>query len=551
MPTLKESLKQIAPRWRQRVALKNPEWIQLLNSLYPNVQLSLQIDALVNDRSPYCYVCSGIVKSLGKTTCSTKCRNVLATTDDRQALRIEKQKKTLLEKYGVENIAKLTQTQEKRKATMVEKYGALVSDKSRQRMIDGSKNLNVKGRETIKKKYGVNNPGQLPDHAEKCKVTMLKNYGSEHYSKSQQWIDFVGHRSLEKWKSLCPSISVIKSTSINDSQQYTQPCDRIEFSCIVCNKVDELPSETFKWRINHTGTACAECGHLNKGSNKENELRKYINQSLCIETENNVRILDRKEIDIYCSVQKVGFEFHGLFWHNDQRVSKTFHLKKLKLAEEKNIRLIQIFEDEWQYKKDIVCDRIRHILHVAANKTYYARKCQVKSVTSSDARKFLDANHIQGFANSSIKLGLYYEDELLSLMTFSKLTKAKGHISQEKHWELSRFCGKLNTHIVGAAGKLLKHFILNHHPVEILSFSDRRWSDGNLYKTLGFEFKGNTAVNYWYFKSGDDIRIHRYQLRKNSSDDQSLTEYENRIGQGYRRIWDCGSGKWVLNISQS
>ena len=101
MQELKNALKKIAPRWRQRVALKNPEWIQLLNSLYPNVRLNLQIDALVNDRSPYCHVCSGIVKSLGKTTCSTKCRNVLATTDNRQVLRIEKQKKNLLEKYGV------------------------------------------------------------------------------------------------------------------------------------------------------------------------------------------------------------------------------------------------------------------------------------------------------------------------------------------------------------------------------------------------------------------------------------------------------------------
>ena len=70
-----------------------------------------------------------------------------------------------------------------------------------------------------------------------------------------------------------------------------------------------------------------------------------------------------------------------------------------------------------------------------------------------------------------MRLGLYFNDELLSLMTFGK-----SRFSKNTEWELLRFCNKLGYHIPGAAGKLLKYFEKNWHPMSLISYADRRWS---------------------------------------------------------------------------
>ena len=97
---------------------------------------------------------------------------------------------------------------------------------------------------------------------------------------------------------------------------------------------------------------------------------------------------------------------------------------------------------------------------------------------------------------------------------------------------------------MGGASKLFAHFVKHYTPIKVLSFADKRWSTGNLYQQLKFTSVGDTRINYWYIDTKNTKRIYRYALRKNKNDDQSLTEYENRIKQGYKRIWDCGSSKW-------
>jgi hypothetical protein len=261
---------------------------------------------------------------------------------------------------------------------------------------------------------------------------------------------------------------------------------------------------------------------------------------------NDRTLLGNKELDILIPIRNVAIEFDGLFWHNDTLLDKNYHLQKTELAKQNNIKLIHVFEDEWTHKQDIVKSRIRYILGLA-NVKVYARKCEIRLVSTEEERMFLNSNHIQGYAPSSVKLGLFHKDELISLMTFSKPNLAKGQRKEDNTWELLRFCSKLNTNVVGGAGKLFKHFVKHYTPTKILSFSDKRWGSGSVYPTLGFDYKGDTKPNYWYVDAGKVIRIHRFSLRKNNKDDANLTEYENRKKQGFLRIWDCGSSKWVWN----
>jgi len=140
--------------------------------------------------------------------------------------------------------------------------------------------------------------------------------------------------------------------------------------------------------------------------------------------------------------------------------------------------------------------------------------------------------------------------ELVSVMTFSKLSLAKGNkVFTDNEYELSRFCNNFNYIVIGGASKLFKYFIRNYKPKSIISFSDRRWSDGNLYKKLGFEFQYNTSLCYYYIINGQ--RKHRFIYRKSELKnkleifDPKLTEYQNMINNGFDRIWDCGNSKWL------
>lgn len=83
------------------------------------------------------------------------------------------------------------------------------------------------------------------------------------------------------------------------------------------------------------------------------------------------------------------------------------------------IRVIHIWEDDWTYKQDIVKSQVKNLL--GFSNRIWARKCQIKEVDVKECRLFLEENHIQGFINSNLKIGLYYgDDELISLMTFDK-----------------------------------------------------------------------------------------------------------------------------------
>ncbi len=95
-----------------------------------------------------------------------------------------------------------------------------------------------------------------------------------------------------------------------------------------------------------------------------------------------------------------------------------------------------------------------------------------------ESKIFLDENHIQGNCISKYRYGLYYNNELISLMTFGK-----SRFKDE--FELLRFCNKLGYNVVGGASKLFFHFLKDHEEIkEVISYADRRWSVGNLYFKL-------------------------------------------------------------------
>jgi hypothetical protein len=229
---------------------------------------------------------------------------------------------------------------------------------------------------------------------------------------------------------------------------------------------------------------------------------------------------------------------------------KNYHLNKTVECEKKGIQLIHIFEDEWLYKQDIVKSRVKNILGLTENRIY-ARKCVIKEVSSKESKEFLNKNHIQGsINNSNVRIGLYYNNELVSLMTFGSLRKSMGSVSVDGSYELYRFCNKLDSSVIGGADKLLKYFIKVYQPNKVISYADRRWSQGDLYEKLGFKFIANSKPNYFYVLNHK--REGRFNYRKDilikEGFDKDKSEHQIMLGREIYRIYDCGAKKYDLGI---
>jgi len=196
------------------------------------------------------------------------------------------------------------------------------------------------------------------------------------------------------------------------------------------------------------------------------------------------------ELDIYVPEKNIAIEFNGIYWHQESLgTPKNYHEKKAKLCAEKGIRLIQIYSDEWEYKQD----KIKQLLNIsfgAVKNIIYARNCTVKKVSNKEAEPFSNKTHLQGHRNASVTYGLFYKDELVQLMSFSKTANAKANGAE---WEIIRGCPGSNNIVVGGVSKLFKHFIKDYSPSSVFSYCDFNKFDGKSYEALGMQFIGYTG----------------------------------------------------------
>ena len=294
----------------------------------------------------------------------------------------------------------------------------------------------------------------------------------------------------------------------------------------------------------YLANGCQKCAE--SISYKEEEVTEYVKSimkgSLVI-TRNRSILSGRRELDIYIPSKNIAIEFDGVVWHSEMNgKDKMYHLNKTTECADKGIQLIHIFEDEWDDKKDIVKSRLRTLLGAGSDRKIFARNCTIREVDGTTAKDFLNKNHIQGYCQSTTRLGLYTkEGELVSLMTFGTSRHFIGNGS--KTCELLRFCNTINTSVVGGASKLLKHYIKEYNPTEIISYADRRWSTGHLYNTLGFKLYNTSAPSYSYVVNNK--RVFRFNLRKSVlvskyGCDPSMSEHEFCLSKHWYRIYDCG-----------
>ena len=293
------------------------------------------------------------------------------------------------------------------------------------------------------------------------------------------------------------------------------------------------------------GRGCKKCGNEVTISKSHQEIIDFIKEDKNI---NDREIIKPYELDIFIPSKNIAIEFNGVYWHSygelETKKERYKHYDKTSTCFDKGIKLIQIFEDEWINKKDIIKSIINSKLGI--NNRLFARECEIKELNNKEFNIFCNNNHIQGKLNSIIKLGLIYNNKIVCIMGFNRHKKYS--------YECTRFCNMLNINVIGGASKLFKYFINKYKPNSVLSYADRRYSNGNLYEKLGFKLIGITNPGYFYIKGVQRYsrkQFQKYKLKKKLDNfNNELSEAQNMFNNGYRRLWDAGHWKFVYNFGK-
>ncbi len=443
-------------------------------------------------------------------------------------IKIKKQNKSL-EKYGTPSPLASKEIQDKSKITLGKIYG--VNHNSQ------IEDVKIKKKKTVLEKYGVENVFAATEIQEKAKKSMFKKYGVEHISQSKLLM------TEKKLNFIHSKLNFLKDTVKPDFDvdAYVVVETVLKWICTQCNTkfTDHLDNGHIP--------RCKKC-YPNKNNSGVSFLEEQLFDSILANNKikSDRTILNGKELDIYIPEHNLAIEFNGIYWHSELNgKDKNYHLNKTMQCEEKGIQLIHVFENEWLTKKDIVLSIIHSKMNIFS-KRLYARQCTVKEISKAEKIHFLEENHLQGDDKSSIKIGLFYNSELVGVMTFD--------ISQQNinnQYVMHRFCSKLNYQIIGGASKLLNYFVKNHNPDSIITYADRRYSNNGFYETIGFDKGECTLASEWYFGKdiiGIDDKLNWQKdnlVSKLDKFDNNLTVWENMMINGYDRIWDCGNYEFI------
>ena len=414
----------------------------------------------------------------------------------------------------------------------IKKPGGLNTVHSRQTKLElyGDENYNNrdKAKQTCLEIYGVDNPFK---DIEKIRQSYIDKYGVDHPMK----VDSVKQKMISHtdYEALITKTHQTNLERYGVSNAATLPECRQRIRDSLTKTFMENYGCTCYW-TSKDRTKAYNCVH-----SKPNELFANLLNTNDIDFEREFPLI-RKVFDF--KVGKNLIEINPSATHNStwgiftqEGVDKYYHRDKSQLAEDNGYRCIHVWD--WD---DI--DKI--IMQLKPRETVYARKCEVRDVDLSTTREYLNTYHLQGYAKDSIRLGLYYDDKLVSIMTFGK-----PRYNKNCEYELIRYCSSYN--VVGGAEKLFSYFVKHYDPQSIISYCDWSKFNGDVYIKLGFTFKGYSIGKHWYnMKTGKHITDNL--LRQRGFDQLFGTNYGKgtsnevlMLEAGFVEIFDAGQSTYI------
>nr|DAN35327.1 MAG TPA: endonuclease-like protein [Caudoviricetes sp.] len=325
--------------------------------------------------------------------------------------------------------------------------------------------------------------------------------------------------------------------------EYTGVYNKVDVICHIHGKFSVIPNAHLN------GQGCPKCSlysrRCGKPSSHENAIASWFANTF---EQHNRTIIKPKELDLVSHEYRLAIEVNGAYWHSTKYLDKTYHLDKTNQVEANGYKLLHFWDFEIIDKPELVKSMIA--AKIGKNVRVFARKCRVDTITAQQARLFEEENHLQGAASSeSVRYGLVHNNELVALMTFGK-----SRFDKKYDWELIRYCCLKGHTVVGGASKLFKHFLKNHSG-SVMSYANRRISDGGLYKKLGFNEVTRTGPNYFWFNANGGIRYTRQKCQKHKlaslledNFNPAETEYQNMTRNGFVQCFDSGNIKYEYSI---
>ena len=424
------------------------------------------------------------------------------TTNEKEQS-MEKAKKTKLEKYGDENYS----NREKAKKTSLNKFGYEIPaknkkirkkisntwqtkddkiidniiNKTKQTKLDKYKNeifVNYnKAKQTKLKNYGNKNY----NNREKANQTNLKQYGVESYS--QKHIPIETLKILQDKELLKQQI--LSLGKYEDRTIYNLCKSLNLFTCTIARTICKHDLQEL---MNYTTFISSYEYALQDFLTKHNI--PFISSTKCI--------IPPLELDIYIPEYNLAIEFNGTYWHSSKFKDKNYHVNKSKQCEDKGIRLIHIWEYEWNNERQrlILENIILNACHKSENKIF-ARKCKIEIRESKSMKDFFNKNNIQGFRGGKFSICLIYENEVIMAYQMGNAHFGKGKYD----WEVIRGATKLGYTVIGGASKIWKYFVNNYKPESCVYYIDYNYFNGNSILNLDSNFKyiktQSSFKNYW------------------------------------------------------
>ena len=431
-------------------------------------------------------------RNLNKDCCSDRKCSVAKRKDVEELFGekfAQKGRETSIKKFGYESAMQNEDIKKKREETCLEKYGTKSFVQTEQYW--------EQRKQTCLEKYGVEHPHQSPEVIAKFKATNLERYGVDNYAKSEV--------AKEHYKAVC-------------MEKYGVPNPL----CIQENRVFGKTEDSIKDWLNSLGCSFKQ----------------------------DYGILDGKEIDLYDDNLKLAIEYCGLYWHNEcspQPRERRYHYDKYLACLAKGIQLITIFEDEWKNKNE-QC-RSSLLAKVGKSETKIgARSCKLSILDKPVAESFLNENHLLGASRHILySIGLTYKNEVVAAMTLGR------HPRNSDTIVMDRLCFRCGYNIIGGSSKLIKNckqWATDNNYHEIITWSDNRWSSGNVYDKMGFALDTELPPDYSYVNIAKPYcRISKQSQKKcNTQCPADKTEHEWALEQGLARIWDCGKKRWKVEF---
>lgn len=463
----------------------------------------------------------------------------------------EKRKRTTLERYGVEHTSQSNEIKNKIKNTNLKKYGTEYPSKN--------KEIQEKIKNTSLERYGKTSYLATEECQQKAKthisenkekilkkkqVTSLKNYNEIHPMKNKEFKEKIKKTNMEKYgvdwffqtenfnekyvyQTYYDNLSNIGKYYFDNQEKILEIYNERKLN--ICDLSDIVEIHPVKLaRMFHENNWKIE---NRKVSSEEKHFKMRLEDDLNLTITNNDRtIISPYEIDIAILDKNVGVEYHGLYWHSTNDYENVYykHKDKLVLAKNNGVKLLQFFSNEVNQKYEIVKSIISESIDL--NEKIYANNCIIKEIDDNIYSEFCDKNYLLENRNTTFNLGLYNGNELVSVMSFNKITN--------NNWKIEIFCNKLNIKVIDGEIKLFNYFVKKYNPNSVSGYVNARISDGKFLERLGFEFIEHTEPNYY---CTDGVNIYNPEnIKILEKYDETKSEKQNIVDNGYRIIYDAG-----------